>query len=178
MSAIEVGSPTIAYEYASALLQHVRAIVAATDGGDVDVAFVSPGIPSFECETIAVWGSSLGYLTRTPAGTVDGGHRLVDARIPLFGFTVAIVRCTPVSRDPNSADQPLPDQYDARAQIVLQDAWAVWNGIVELFAAGSLFGGRCHELFMDSCTALEPRGGLGGWQLVLRAALPGYIPGS
>lgn len=178
MSAVAVGSPTVAYEYADQLLQHVVAIIAATDGGPIEHAYVGPGVPALDCETICVWGQTLSYLARQPNSPVDAGHRLVDARVPLFGFGIIVARCVPVTSGPEAADAPTPEQQDAAARIVLQDVWAIWNGLVELFVAGSLFGGRCSELFMDSAVALEPRGGIGGWQVQLRAGLPGYLPGS
>jgi hypothetical protein len=62
---------------------------------------------------------------------------------------------------------------EAAAEQVNADAWALWNHIFNLIAAGQLFQ-LCGEVFWDGLNVLTPSGGCGGSVLSVRVRLDGY----
>lgn len=160
------------YDYAEALLEICSDALAETAAGAIDRAYVSPGLPSIDCATLAVTVLGLGEGFTSPGSPpLATGHRHIYGRLNLLGFAISIARdCVPTG---DARNAPSTDDLEAAALIVTSDVWTIWERIPQAMAEGSLFEGRCFELMMDNAGALATKGGTAGFQINLRAAIGG-----
>lgn len=173
-------TPNSFFEFAQELLDVADECTALTVGGQISLipkarVYVSPGDPAFDCcPMLAVSGSSLGedYAVTTQVGAPSNrGHGAAYQRSNLVGFTIWVLRCTPVP-DKNG-NPPSVARLDASAQKVLQDAWCIWNGVMQAIRDDLLWGGRCTEIYFDQAVQITPQGGCAGFRIPLRAHLGG-----
>lgn len=168
---------TTPYEFATELLAVAAAALVPTSGGAIARAYVCPGVPAIDCETLAVSVLGLGLDQTTPSAPPASGQRLVKGgRINLLSFLVTIARdCIPVVSDTaGGTAAPTPDQLSAASNIVLQDVWAVWAGIgAAARSADGLFEGQCSILYLDAAVAIETQGMTAGWTIALRTQING-----
>ncbi len=168
---------TTPWLYAEELLQVVRDAVASTNAGAIDRAHIDHEITSLDCSMIGVL---LGPLTLRAAGVrgeLSVAHAYKMGFLNLLGYKVLLARdCYPIGDD--RGNPPTTAQRAEAMKKSAEDVWAVWNAIALAMEAGSLFSGPCSELFMDNATPLPVQGGVAGWTIALRAAVPGYTPGS
>ena len=169
---------TTPYDFAVELLELCHQAVSDTTGGAIARRYVSPGRPAYDCEqlTVAVW--TLGEADTVVAGPMAAGKRHMSGRVNLVGFLITVLRdCVPVLNEEQSGP-PDADKIQASAKLVDQDVWAIWTYVYAEMRRGGLFGGRCEDLFMDGARALETEGTLAGFEVEIRANIPGIINAS
>lgn len=162
-----------AYLFAQELLAVAQAGVTSAIGGAIGRAYVSPGIPAIDCETLCVTAVGLNLnLSNAPA---PGRRLTVGGRINLLAFVITVARdCIPVTSDQAGFEAPTPAQNDAASQIILQDVWAIWNAIgAQARTPEGLFNGRCSLLYLDNAAALVTSGMTAGWTINLRTEIDG-----
>lgn len=130
-------------------------------------AYVNNGVPVADCpDQLVVWSSA---LREEPTGAEKEATSVLW--INAAEFHVQIFRCQPT---PQNANTIIPATALTRAARQSNaDAWALWNHLHNLRYAGLLFA-KCERVRWDGMTAIEPSGGVGGWELVVRAQLDGY----
>lgn len=164
------------FTFAGDLLTVCSAALAATVGGTVPRAYVSPGLPALDCECVVV--TPVG-LAQAPTSPSDPGmavaRRLSRFYVNELGFSITIARdCMPVvANNYGGPNAPTVAQLESAAQVLTEDVWAVWNAIDAAFRTGDLFEGRCSFLYLDGAFALATSGAIGGWQIDLRTQIDG-----
>lgn len=151
-----------------------------TDAGAPERVFVVAGPPAWDCPeqlTVHVGGPQ---IAETAAGgaTLAPGHRIVTTgTLTLVSMTATILRCVPVaSADDGEITFPSPADQQAAAAVLNADLWAIWNFLVDRKRTGQLFGPAEREFVLDPASALNPQGGVAGWQIPIRVRLDGYKP--
>jgi hypothetical protein len=166
------------YDLAAELLAATQAALATTTGGMIDRSFVSPGLPALDCcpqcsvhvPQLAEFGADI-QLPQTP---MTPAHRTRTGWVNGVTLVITVVRCGPTLK--KNGDPPDPGPLSAAAQLVLEDAWAVWCDLHERHRDGSLFAGECRAVYIDPALAFVPQGTCVGWTLTVRAELDGYDP--
>ena len=166
------------HEIAEELLTAAEEIIATTVGGPVGLAYISPGLPSldYQCDQIAVWNALLGEEQTNPLSPIAQiGMKRRLGWVNLVTLSTLVARCIRVGTTTRSGYTP-PSQeiLTADGEKVMEDGWALWNGISTAFIEDGLFDGTCKELKFVSMTPLVPQGGMAGWVLTLAIELAGY----
>jgi hypothetical protein len=157
---------------ASALLDKCELALATTVGGVPPFVSLNPGLPAidWQCDQLYVFESA-------PVVEALGGTGSVRFAWKTFvTLNATVVRCVPTGRVVNEKYVP-PSAADstAAAQKVMEDMWALWNGVTSEILAGDLFDGfPCDDVRFVSMEPLDPQGGFAGWTLSLQVQLPGY----
>lgn len=161
---------TALYDVCAEVLDAAEQILATTTAGTPGSSFVAAGQMAVDCETLTVHCASLGEAGK--AG--DPSLRSRTMRVNRAVLSVRVVRCVPVATDTGSA---LSDSaLQAVAAAVLEDGWALWNGLMLLKRQGSLLDGLCSEIEFESLNPIPVEGGQGGWDLRLSVQVNGYAP--
>lgn len=158
---------------AEELLQHAADALDTIPGFDPALLgaparqFISPGLPVWDCEQLAVYVPSIAELDTTPGG-LDTGRRANRAWVNDVSLIVGIVRCC-------IPDEPTPSALalTAAAAQLHADAWALWNHLHNVKSSGQ-FLSLCDEATFEPIIAAAPSGGCGGWTMTVRVALDGY----
>ncbi len=167
------------HEIAQELLDAAEAAVADTVGGPVVEAFLSPGLPAFDrgCDIAVAWAGQLGMEATAPLAPAPAvGHRFqYGGWVNLPTLNVTVLRCVAVAQDQKGVYRvPSPDQLSADARKVMEDGWAIWNGVCRDILRGELFGGTCNDIKVQALIPVVPEGGLAGWTLNVAVELPGF----
>lgn len=164
------------HELAQELLDACEAVLATTVGGPPAAVFLSPGLPALDrqCDTLSAYATAPAVTGASSPGGLGASMRFaVQTHIAL---SVMVARCLPVGRETKQRYlPPTAQQLTGAAQKVMEDMWALWNGVVTQVFDGSLFEGHpCRGVEFLSLTPLDPQGGFGGWTLALQVDLDGY----
>ncbi len=165
-------------EVAQELLDASEQIVAGTIGGPVALAYLSPGLPSLDymCDQIAVWCAGLTEEQTSPLSPVPQvGQRRRLGWTNLIVLSVLVARCVNVGGTTQKGYTPpkIPALV-SDSNKVMEDGWALWNGVSTAIIDDGLFGGVCQDIRFTSMIPLTPQGGLAGWTLTITAELAGY----
>lgn len=135
---------------------------------------VTHGTPPDDCDQIAVWATGINEETTAPLSpTPQVGHRALAGRLNLPTFKIRVVRCMQAMQE---GGQPVTvATMEEASAIAQQDAWVLWNGLMAMVRANTLFD-REKEFLLDSATAVDAAGGVGAWEISLRVQLDGYTP--
>lgn len=133
--------------------------------------FISPGLPAWDCELLAVQvEASIGHEGDIASEVLQprlpgAGHAMRALRVALH-----MIRCVPTID--SVADEPVvpteAEEEDA-AETILIDAQLMLNCLVAAQRAGDLPG--CSGLVFEQWQNVGPEGGLGGGILRLRVGL-------
>lgn len=159
-------------ELAEELLAASADVIADTTGGPVALSFLAPSIPVLDhsCDQIIVWSSGIPQEQTSPLTPIPQTgmrNRVGFVNIPILNVWIA--RCLTIPRVPVP-----PDVQTADTLKILEDGWALINGLTTLFLAGDLFDGTCRELRFLSMVPLNSEGAMGGWMLAVQVELGGY----
>lgn len=164
------------HQLAAVLLAACDDILATTVGGRPDSVFLSPGLPALDrqCDTLIVYAVPPSIQTTSPQPSGASGSQLLFGWRNFVGLTALIARCVPVGEEQNGRFiAPSEVELTAAADKVMEDMWALWNGIGSNLA--SLFDEYpCDDVLFDGLTPLDPQGGFAGWTLAVQVELPGY----
>lgn len=177
MTVVDVSTERTVFDYARELLLACQEALATTRGGPIERAYVCPNALSLDCTSLLVIPQTLtlapagGAVTR---GSLGSGHAHQFGRVNQLGFLVVVAReCIPATKSRVNPSAPKPEELEGWAWTVSEDVWAIWCLLPRRMKEGALFGGPCMELSLDSATALATSGQIGGWQIALRATIPG-----
>lgn len=138
-------------------------------------AYVSPGLPAFDCEQLTVYGASLSEEITSPLSpNTATGQRHKFGRISLVTFTTTVARCL-IVQDTNVPPDPISEDLDARQ--LLSDARVIWQTFYWHAKQGTLLGeDRCSIRKSQASHPTDPSGGIGGWNIVFTLEIDGYNP--
>lgn len=130
--------------------------------------FVSPGLPAWDCDILAV------QATRTFGHAGNVAAEIIDPQTPSAGHAmrgvaldVHLIRCVPTTHDDGTnISVPSVIEEEAAAEVILTDAQLLLNVLVAAQRAGDLPG--CSGLAFEQWRNLGPSGGLGGGVLTVR----------
>lgn len=154
------------------LAQELRDVIShgyAVAGVDLpERQFVSPGLPAWDCEILAV------QLERTFGIAGNLATELIEPQLPAVGhamrgatFAIWLIRCVPTIHDDGTNVQiPSVTEEEAAAKIIYSDVQLLLNVIVAAQRAGELPG--CSGLAFEVWQTVGPQGGLSGGYLRLR----------
>lgn len=166
---------------AQALLDAAFEAVSDTVGGEPSVSYLSPGLPALDrgCDTLAVWSSLIADEQTQPLTPLPQlGQRRRIAWLNIVTYNVQIARCIRVGRETQGGySVPTVEQMTTDAEKVMQDGWALWNGISQAVRDDALFGGPCQDVKFPTMAAMTPQGAMAGWVLTVQAELAGYAGG-
>lgn len=173
-----VATAASVHQIAQDLLTTAEQILTTTVGGPVALAYLSPGFPSldYQCDQVAVWNSGLGEEQTSPLSPIPAtGQRRRWGWLNLATLSVQSIRCIRVGRTTSTGyTPPSSEQLAEDAAKVMEDGWALYNGISTAIIEDGLFDGPCKDIKFLSMSPLTPQGGVAGWTLVLSVELAGY----
>ena len=176
MSVVEVATERLPYDYAVELKELCQEALERTRGGAIERAFVTPNALSLDCTSLQIipLTLTLAALAGANSGVLGGGHNHRFGAVNQFGFTIVVAReCIPATKTRFNPAAPDPAILEDWAWTTSEDVWVIWNDLMRRMGEGTLFGGRCRELFRDGANALAASGMIGGWQINIRATIPG-----
>ena len=167
------------HDLAADYLSACETVLATTVGGAPAASFLSPGLPALDrqCDMLTVYETAPVVIGQSGATSPGTSMRFgIQTRV---GLNAQISRCIPVARETNQRYQPpTTEQLTDAAVKVMEDGWALWNGIVTQLRDGSLYEGwPCDNVDFLAMTPLDPQGGMAGWTLSLAVDLDGYTVG-
>ena len=166
------------FDLADSLLTVASAALATTDAGAPALSYLTPASPAFDCcPALIVNASSLGEDTTGPTAPLPAtGRRDSYGRIILAGLTIWALRCAPKVQKDGSV---LTADQDAVALEVMQDGWALWNGVTCAIKNG-VFEDLCSYVHIGNSLPIAEQGGCVGWQFSVRAEIGGIpcVPGT
>jgi hypothetical protein len=168
---VPVSTVTTLTEYAHAVLAVAETALATTTAGVPDRSYVSPAAPVFDCcPMLTVHIPAMAEAGTAPVVPVEAPARRGQyGNIILVTYVVTTLRCAP-----SIEGNLLPSVVDmeAAAAEVLEDGWAIWNGIRHAVQDGTLFT-DCLGVHFDGGRSVSEQGGCVGWQHTIRAQIPG-----
>lgn len=173
-----VSTAATVHEVAQELLDASEAILATTVGGPVALAYLSPGLPAidFQCDQVAVYIAAIADEGTSPIAPIPvTGYRRRRGWVNIVGFSAMAIRCVSSGDTAHNGYQP-PNAavLSSDARKVMEDGWALWNGISTAIIEDGLFGGTCNDIKFVSLAPMIPQGGVAGWVLTVTAEMPGY----
>lgn len=170
------GTVTDLYDLLEQFLDACAEAVLLAPGGAIGRAFVSPGLPAFDCcpqLTVHAGGPVLAD-TQPLSPPLQPGHRVDETgAVHLVAMTATVIRCVSVASN-DEGDPPTPASQDEAAQETLGDLWAIWNHLYTRKRNLTLWGPKQRELFFDPASSLNTSGGCAGWQIPIRVQLSGF----
>jgi hypothetical protein len=162
---------TIAQEYLDACI----AALAMTPDGAPERAFLSPGVPPWDCPeqlSVHVGGPAIAdTLPLQPA--LEPYHRIsVQGQVNLISLTATILRCAPTVSDTDIF--PSPEAYALTSTQTYADLWAIWNYCTQAHRALVLFPPKTREFAFDPAVGINMEGNTCGWQITCRVQLDGF----
>lgn len=177
-----VAQSTVAsvHEAAATLLNLIAELMGTTVGGDPAMAYLSPGLPSFDfaCDQACVWNSSIGEEQTSPLTPFPApGYRPRSGWQNLVSLSAFSGRCIHVGKTTHAGyTPPSGSALSGDAVKVMEDGWAVWEGLHYAIRDDGLFGGTCMNIKFQSMSPITPQGALAGWVAVVQFELGGYDP--
>lgn len=142
--------------------------------GAPERAFVSPGLPSFDCcPQLTVHVQDITDASVSPGGLMEGKRNVTGKKI-YVRLVTTIIRCVPDSRSGQIlTTMPFTSDLQAAAEQTNADAWALYNHIFAMWRSGD-FLSLCSNLVFEGARSVGEQGKCAGWTLTLRAMLDGY----
>lgn len=138
--------------------------------GAPERSYISPGQSADDCcPQLTVWSQAVGESPNSPGSF--RGRSATDSQTNVIQVIARIIRCVPTGDGGNPPD---PTDLQDAAEQINADGWALWNHLYNMVRAEELFM-LCGEVFWDGLRSIVPSGGCGGWNLILRVQLDGYL---
>jgi hypothetical protein len=168
---ITVSTITTLTDYAQDLLGVCENALATTIGGVPDRSYITPSEPAWDC--CPFLNVQVGGLTEAPTSPLGPAEapalRTKFGNVILARYVITAVRCSPTV---NGTQLPTVAAMNASAAEVLEDGWALWNGLRHAIEDNLIFDG-CLGVHFDGAQPLPDQGGCVGWRMVIRASIPG-----
>ena len=164
------------HEFAGELLALCEAAVATTVGGPISRAFVAQSAPALDCcPQLTVHVQGLALDATTPSSPPASGAQIArPGTVNIVQLVVTVVRCSATWEPPG---YPSESAMNASAQESNQDLFAIWQAVKHAIRDGSLFEGRCFNVYLDAASPIADLGACAGWTIPVRATVQGYDPG-
>jgi hypothetical protein len=168
---VPVSDVTSLYTLTAALLNVAETALGTTTAGTPGTVYITPATPAFDCcpALIASCGALSEEVTSPTAPIAATGQRDRFGRIILAQITIWALRCAP---KPPRQGGVVPVDQEACAVAVLEDGWALWNGITCAIKNGE-FEDLCSIVHLGQAISIAEQGGCVGWQMSVRAELGG-----
>ncbi len=168
------------HEAAQTLLDLTVSLMTGTVGGAPALAYLSPGLPAFDynCDQACVWASNIGEEQTSPLTPIPQvGGRPGLGWLNLVQLSAFAGRCVRVGNTTSAGyTPPSAAVLTADSQKVMEDGWALWEGVHYAIRDADLFGGVCKDIKFQGITPITPQGALAGWVLTVSFELAGYRP--
>jgi hypothetical protein len=167
-----VSTVATVHTIAGELLAKCELALGTTVGGVPPFVSLNPGLPALDrqCDQLYVWESAPVVESAGGVGSLHFGWKT------FIGLNALIARCVPVGETIDKRYRgPSAIKSTAAAQKVMEDMWALWNGVTSEILSGDLFEDfPCSGVRFESMIPLDPQGGFAGWTLALQVELDGY----
>lgn len=162
------------YALAKEYLDACVAALNTTVTGAPERAFISSGVPAWDCcEQLSVHAGGPSVAPTADGGGLGDGHRIATLQmLNSLAMTATIIRVAPSIGEDN--EPPSQDDLNATSMVTYADVWSMWNYVVSAHRAGALFAPAEREVWIDGAVSINAQGGLCGWQLTVRVQLSGY----
>lgn len=139
-------------------------------------AYVSPGLPAFDCEQLTVHVAAMGEEVTSPLSPNPAtAQRQKFGRVNMVTFTTSIVRCLTAVTDENTP--PDAGKEDADALQLNCDGWTIWEAFYWHARAGTLLGDDlCRLVRQQASHPVDPSGGVGAWIINTQLEVGGFNP--
>jgi hypothetical protein len=127
-------------------------------------SYITHGRAVADCDSLVVWTESI--VATQPNKAVCSIQSLWTVHVTRF-------KCVPTIDESGNAEEP--EVYQASALDLANEGEAIWYGVIGAWADGTLFDGAigCAQIDLRSgLSAIEPQGGMGGWDLTIVVTLP------
>ena len=163
------------YDACAELLAAAASALDEVEPGAPARRYVAGGQVALDCEQLTVHPAPIGLAETQPLQPVlEPSRRIVRANVNLVGLVVTIVRCVPVAAlNGDRLTLPTVEALDASAQVTSRDGWQLWNGLKRRHRDNTLLPDACRDVLLQPCVPIDPAGGFGGWQLIVRTNLDG-----
>lgn len=128
--------------------------------------YVADGIPVWDCEQLTIFADAILPHQGNPFDQIARSGAAGCVTMQAAGFIIGHVRC--VASATKATPTPSVAALDASGRAVLGDAAAIWDGIRNAMAVGTL---PQKQMGFGSWQAIEPAGGFGGGTLRIIAGL-------
>lgn len=159
-------------EYAHDVKDVCLLSLAGTIGGIPETAEVTASAPSYDCcPSLYVHISALREAPTSPLGPPEAtAMRTKFGNVILVTYVITVIRC---AANPSGVNNlPTSAAIEAVAAEVLEDGWALWNGLRHALEDGTIFDG-CLGVHFDGGAPVQEQGGCVGWIFTIRASIPG-----
>ncbi len=142
--------------------------------GAPERAFVSSGLPAFDCcPQLTVHVQDITDANTTPGGLAEG-RRNVHGKKIYVRLVTTIIRCVIDTRTGSVlTGAPSAADLQATAEQTNADAWALYNHIYSMWRSGE-FLTVCSNLVFEGARSVIEQGKCAGWTVTFRAMLDGY----
>ncbi len=168
------------HEAAQTLLDLTATLMGTTVGGPPALSYLSPGLPAFDynCDQAAVWVTAITEEQTSPLTPIPQvGQRPSTGWLNLVTLAALAGRCIRVGKSTgNGYAPPTSAVLTEDSEKVMEDIWALWEGVHYAIREQDLFGGLCQDIKFQGITPLTPQGGFAGCVLSVQFELAGYRP--
>lgn len=168
------------HEAAQTLLDLTVSLMTGTVGGAPALAYLYPGLPAFDspCDQACVWNSAITEEQTSPLTPIPVvGGRPGRGWLNLVTLSAFAGRCVKVGSSTGGGyATPKAAVMTADAEKVMEDGWAIWEGVHYAISGQNLFGGVCQDVKFAGMSPITPQGALAGWVLSVQFELAGYRP--
>lgn len=159
-------------DYALDVKTVCEAALATTLQGTPEISQLVPSGPVFDC--CPALYVEVPFLREAPTSPLSppeaSALRSKFGNVILATYVITVVRCA--ANPTTGRTMPTVTQIEAVAAQVLEDAFALWNGVRHAVEDGTLFDG-CLGVHFDGIVPIPEQGGCVGRQMTIRASIPG-----
>lgn len=158
-------------QYADQLLSVCEDAVALTDAGVQERVYVSASEPAFDCEQLTCYVSNIAEAITSPFSPTEvTALRTKFGNVIMVTYVIDSVRCSTTM--PNISTFPSVASLNAVAHTVLDDMFALWNGLRHAHENGEIFD-QCLGVHFDGIVPLPDMGDYVGCEMTVSASIPG-----
>lgn len=155
--------------YVADVLAGVGAVLgdAFTDAGRAVDVRRFPGVPSWDCEMLALW-PQLGAVNKKARGSVAAEDWLGTQFRHTLTINVLLLRCVTAATD---TGMPAPSVVDADGAAFATDQWILERTITQSVRDGTLVPDTCSVGRVTPVVPQAPQGGLSGMTTTIEVGL-------
>lgn len=161
-------------EYTDELLEAAALALAGTDEGTPELVYSTASRPAYDCcPALIVYVAQIAEAAVSPGFPEASAKRTVIAGLINATYLITVLRCA--ANPGANGSMPSVDSMIDVAHQTQQDVFALWNGLRNAVRDGDIFE-RCIGVVFDPARPVTEQGGCVGWEITVRAHVPGYVP--